>query len=273
MRLTLLCCAMLASCGSAAASQAAPRFVFKKGDVLTYEVRTNAKGVSTMGGEEAAYASVLEGKLVLSVQSVRADGTAQVKLTATGQGKMTMGDETTPLDEGPASPLILVVNPNGAIVGLRDEQGNKTSFLQSLKDLFAAPTQIQLLWMANYALFGLQLPERLPAAGKTFTGTYKDEHGAGSDFESMKVQLRNVSQMIVYKGLGKHEGHDCLVFTCNMKGPGPQDSGISVPTSFYFDDKAGRLLAVEQHAKNLGKDNMTVDQTVRLVPAAAVNRR
>jgi hypothetical protein len=257
---------MLAVCVLAAASsQSGPRFVFQKGDVLTYQVHCSMKGTSATGGEKAAYASALEGKLVLTVQSVRADGTAEVKLTATGKGKITMADETMPLDEEPASPLIAVVKPNGAIVELRDERGEKTGLLQSMENLFGASTQIQTLLIFNYTLFGLQLPAKLPAPGKSYAGTYKQEHGTGADFDSMKIQLQNVPQKFVYKGPGKYEGRDCLVFTCEMKASGPQNTGISIPTTFYFDDKEGRLLAVEQHAKNLGREKMTIDETVRLV--------
>jgi hypothetical protein len=81
----------------------------------------------------------------------------------------------------------------------------------------------------------------------------------------MKIELRSIPARFIYKGPSKYEGRDCLVFTCEMKASGPQNTGISIPTTFYFDDKGGRLLAVEQRAKNLGRDKMTIDETVRLV--------
>jgi hypothetical protein len=265
----LLCCCVLAPSALAAPPQRGPRFVFKQGDVLTYDVHISMKGTSSSGGQAAGYASLADGNLMLTVRSLRADGTAEIQLTATGKGKMTVGGESTALDEEPATPLIAVVRPNGAIVEVRDTKGKKTSLFESMENLFAAGTQIQMLLIGNYALFGLQLPAKLPAVGGQWTGTYKAEQGSSKslNLEDMKIELKSVPVTFVYKGPGKYEGRPCFVFTGEPKIYESAGAKFGIPTAFYFDDNAGRLLALEQHAKNVGKDRATVDETVKLVPS------
>ncbi len=253
-----------------AAPRSRPRFVFNKGDVLTYQVHVSREG-SAEGGA-LTWGSTTEAELVLAVQSVRADGIAEIKLTATGKGKETMGDETTLLDEARARPFILVAEPNGGIVELRDAAGKKISVWEAVEGPYTwtANTEILAHWVGDYALSGLHLPEKLPAPGQEYTGAYKWD--AGGDSHCMKIELEDVSVTFVYKGPGKYDGRACLVFTCNQPYGGRSRYRISLPTTFYFDDEQGRLLAVEQGGKYgwLGVQS-TVAESVKLVAPVAAN--
>jgi hypothetical protein len=261
-----------------AAVQAAPtpvRFTFRKGEKLTYAIdlhlsaRAAAKDTSPLSGK-SAYRGDLSGEAVLETLEVKADGTAVVKLSCSGKGKMFAGSESIDYTDTPPQPLLMVVRPDGTLLEFRTPKGQKTGLMQAGGlDLLSAGATFQMYLAGSYTVFGLQLPPKTPVPGEKWTGAHQKEEytGGGEDFDVSKMKLELKSEPIVFNLTATTKYHDvpCLTITSptavrfDMAG-----NPHGVPGTWYFDAAQGRVVGFESHLKQWGTDKVDFDYTISL---------
>jgi hypothetical protein len=251
----------LAACGfclfvvpAVGAAASAPQFVFHKGEKLTYTVSQKMGGA----GKSGSYSANLNGKAVLRVLSVQADGTAKVEMTTTGSGRMASGGESMALTNKRPQSVVVVVKPNGAIAQLLNAAGKQTSFVQGMADMMDAGALTQVPIIATYALFGLCLPDKLPGPGGKWTGYHQSESATSPDGKTWKAQLKRTPVSFKFLGQRNYKGQACLAFAYVL----PADRGgakTGIPTTAYFDAAKGRLVALESKLSDaVGTVNIAV---------------
>jgi hypothetical protein len=257
LRVTALATALLAT-PLLLWGDAAPRFRFREGQVLTYKTEQHG----TQRDKSGELKSSLEGTIVLRVLKVKADGTADVKATVSGQGSILSAGEAVKLKGGAPREVVMTVRPDGSIVGLKTTRGARYTFASLWEEEEIAGRDAVLTGFAmSYALFGLNLPKQLPPAGGKWTGYQKQEQMKGSDLSDMSKMEFSLSQVPIaytYKGSKKYQGRTCLVFAYTQTDM----SGRSAPHTIYFDAAEGVIVGREMHLK---KDGWVYDDVTRLV--------
>ena len=241
-------------------------FTFRKGEKLTYAVELRTSGSAAGKG---TYKGDLSGEAVFEALKVRPDGTAEVKMTCSGKGKMVAGSESVAYEETPVAPILLLVKPNGTISEFRDLNGHKTYLIKAGFDLLNAGVGLRMYLVGMYTVFGLQLPSKTPAPGGKWTGAHKTEHGSGSgegfDLSKMKVELE--SEPIVFHLAGTNEYHEVACLTISSPSAVRFDmpgNPHGVTGTWYFDAANGRVVGFESYLKQWGTDKVDFDYTVSL---------
>ena len=235
----------------------APRFSFREGQKLTYQM---ALHTVTHAGPQAGDRSDVQGKAVLEVRSVDNEGIAEIAVTASGKGRivsrMLMGGSPPALHTEPYA-LVFTVKPNGSITGLQDADGNQATGIGLFRPAMTnAGATLEMQVISGYTLFGFQLPEKLPAPGKEYTGYTKEENTQFNQGGVTSLELKPVPVKYTFVGPRKYKGRDCLAFSGKTTG---------LPEVFYFDDKNGQLVGLESHAKKAGPGKTDSDISAVLV--------
>jgi hypothetical protein len=234
----------------------APRYSFREGQKLTYQVALHSV---THAGPQAGDRTDVEGKAVLEVRSVDKKGVAEIAVTASGKGKIVsrMLTGLPPALQTEPYTLIFTVKPNGSITGLRDADGNQATGIGLFgATMTNAGAALEMLALGGYTLFGFQLPQKVPAPGKQYTGYTQEENTKFNQGGVTSLELKPVPVKYTFVGPRKYKGHDCLAFSGNSTG---------VPQVFYFDDKSGQLVGIESHVKKAGASKTDADLTAVLV--------
>jgi len=251
----------------AAQATAAPvGFTFRKGEKLTYAVDLRTSGSAPGKG---TYESDLSGEAVFETLKVRPDGTAEVRMTCSGKGKMVAGSGSLAYEETAVAPILLLVKPDGAISEFRDLNGHKTYLIKAGFDLLNAGAGLRMYLVGTYTMFGLQLPSKTPAPGGKWTGAHKAEHGSGAgggfDLSKMKVELKSEPILFSLAGTSKYHEVACLTISSpsavRFDMPG---NPHGVAGTWYFDAASGRVVGFESHLKQWGTDKVDFDYTVSL---------
>ena len=251
--LVVAVCLWSLAAANVASAAGAPHFSFREGERLTYHY---SRHMLAHGGPPTVRREDVEGQVVLQVRRVSSDGTAEIEMVASGKGRV-VRDKTTDLTGEPWA-IVFDVNRNGSIAALQDVNGNAIT-LEAWIGAVSAGAMIERFSVAlTYALFGLQLPDKLPPAGGEWTGYHQRTVTVGQE-ES--IRLEPVSVRFTFVGPRKYKGRDCLVFSTKPGAAGE----LHFPTVFYFDNTNGRLVASETHLKKLGASKRDVDISVVLV--------
>ena len=262
--------ALFAAC--ALGAQAAPRFVFHKGDKLTYQFSSDFS--SSAGGQSMT--GNLSGVATLQVLSVSKDGTAKIKMVTAGSGSFEGGGQSMPLSDGAPSGVLLTVKPNGVITQIQATNGKVTSAfgdvggdLGSMDKLMNAGNIIKMQLIYSYTLFGVYLPSQTPALKGSWKGIWKQEsfHMSFADFNSKQSsktqrQMKNVPVTYTYLGNRDYHGVSCMAINCNLPDSSDLGGTQGVKQTIFFDAAKGRLAGIET--------KMNASQTAGQVTAKVV---
>jgi hypothetical protein len=244
----LALCALWAA-GAGRAAERPLRFAFHQGETLTYRVALAGDGT----GKGGAYSGTWEGTVVLKVAQVQPDGTALIRVTTSGTGRIQMGGETMDFDEGPVPDVIAVAKPDGSIAALRDTAGKPTSLIhQGGLNILSAPGAIRSYAIGSYALFGLVLGK---GSEQKWTGSLKHETAHServpvNDLSNMEVTLSSAPVTYTRGAAAECDGHPCLNITATtVIYPEKNNPSSIFPGTFCFDAANGRLLSLKAHAK------------------------
>lgn len=236
----------------------APRFSFREGQELTYQM---ALHTFAHAGPQAGDRTDVEGKAVLEVRSVDNKGIAEIAVTASGKGKIVsrmLTGGSPPALQTERYTLVFTVKPNGSITGLRDADGNQATGIGLFgAAMTSAGAALEMCMVSGYTLFGFQLPQELPAPGKQYTGYTQEENTKFNQGGVTSLELKPVPVKYTFVGPREYKGRDCLAFS------GKEPTGL--PEAFYFDDKNGQFVGLESHVKKAGADKTDSDISVVLV--------
>jgi hypothetical protein len=235
--------------GPGRAAEEPLRFAFHQGETLTYRVALAGDGTGTGGG----YSGTWEGTVVLKVAKLQADGTALIRVTTSGTGRIRMGGETMDFDQEPVPDVIAVVKPDGAIAALRDTAGKPTSLIQqSGLNILSAPVAIRSYAVGSYALFGLVLGK---GAEQKWTGSLRHETAHSqrvpvTDLSNAEVTLSSAPVTYTRGAATECDGHPCVnIAATTVLCPQSNNPGSIFPATFCFDTVNGQLRSLKAHAK------------------------
>jgi len=250
-----------------------PRFRFKTGDVLDYEILFGFGG----SNQSVALDMNLQGVAELAVLKVLPNGNAEIKLTTREAGGMSvsarsLGDQTINMGGDDVPPVLLTVKPDGTVLSVKDAEGKPVSTWSGIKSILGGSGLVQAIVFANGTLCGLQLPKALPAAGKTWRGTYRmeipdasafegksPEELAAMDMSQVEVDIKQLPVTFTYQGTKQYRDRACLAIVSKPKAETAADEAIS--STLYFDAAKGQLVGLERH---FDYQSMKVDLVFRL---------
>lgn len=248
------------------------RLAFQKGETLTYRVALTGEGT----GSEGVYSGTWEGTVTLKVYQLQADGTALIRVSTSGKGRMQMGSDTMDLDQEPIADVIAVVKPDGTIAALRDTAGQPTSLLQQDGlNILSAPVAIRSYALGSYALFGLLLGN---GSQQKWTGSLKHETGRSDrvpvgDPSNMTVTLSSAPVSYTRGEAAECNGHPCVNITATtVVYPEKGNTATIFPGTFCFDAANGRLLSMKARAK-APSGGGGISYSVALVEGGTAGRR
>ncbi len=233
-------------CSICQAFGAAPSYIFKEGQTLSYKISeqlVNSAGTSQAVGRQ------IEGTATFRMLSKDRGGTARILLTASGTGKVYMegGKTVLPMQDAGTLRVILFVKPNGAIVRAEDEGGQQIGLQREIQLIskrhrgITGASAVLSVAAGRYSLFGIELPESTPKAGRKWTGHYRKEASETTSDKTVKMTFQSVPVEYTYLGKEEHAGKMCLKFSYRwyvMRKGGDMDTFTA-----YFDAGAGQLVA------------------------------
>ena len=237
------------------------RFVFVKGQKLTYEVtfHTLAHAGFSPGDQVDVY-----GRAVLHVMDVGPDGTARIELVTRGIGRGVMRSQPTEGQSGSQLRLVLTVRPDGSLAQVQDAAGHTATFVTLEHTMDDAVMSVRSFVGGTYTVFGLRLPKKLPPIRGTWIGYRQFEMiMVGDEQSEPKVELRREAVTYTFVGRRQYKGRSCLVFAAKVDALAKGDAAAT----FYFDGAKGQLVGSEIHGKSSGPEKRDFDESAILVKA------